>query len=815
MRNGFILTAVAALAFLMTGCQKNEPSVLPEVTGNTTISAVMEGSLTRSDADDSGYFTWSEGDRISVYTSKGVFKEFTLSDGAGTGTASFTGDLEAGETLASYAVYPAGDHKYSEGKLTVNLPREYGDFDTEYIANTNSVMVSAVTENGLSFRHAGGVLRFVLSNVPEGAAQFEFTANLGITGDFEISDIEGIMKIAAVEKSGENDVVTVRFKPLEEAAEEMTFFIPLPLGTYNGISIAVKNQSGDVLAEYDAPSVSNELVRAELGLLPGLDCGTDMADVVADLKKVFAQGGSYSLPKDVDITDEKLIVTAGAEVELDLNGHEIEAVNNGNITVYGKLTLKDTEGTGRIVASADYSKSEYSSGLISVKGEDALMTMEGGTIYAVREDPVNKGQFGVGLFEGADFTMNGGRIEAGWYAVSGNGTNKTQNTQITINAGELVSTADYAVYLPHSGTTNICGGTINGAAGGVLINRGTLNISGEDTRIMSQNTGDTGEWNDGTGGAPNSALCIKGEYDDCTVRIIGGNFVSKGDAVNILEQESEYTLTLNVVGGTFSDASVLPYVTSEGNVTVKLEGDVNLAEAMIVERGTVTVDLNNNILTAAGTAVAEGTTVAGQNVAIYVSDGARLKAVNGKIGDDSQALFYGVFGKGDAEVTLEGVEFGERVTYAYNGAGAKLDADNCVFKGWLSGWGNGSATFDGCTFTIGKAYVPAVICYGSTVFTDCSFFKNGTDPDDDSYTGAPDADGYIRCNYIVAACNPATTIDFNSCKFVDGSNVKTAITAADHPYHSCGHGDGTVADAQIKVDGTPITTQCSGAQKEQ
>ena len=77
------------------------------------------------------------------------------------------------------------------------------------------------------------------------------------------------------------------------------------------------------------------------------------------------------------------------------------------------------------------------------------MTMESGNISAVRETPDSNGQYGVGVTDGGDFTMTGGKIEAGWFAVAGNGNYKTQNSIINITDGELISTADYAVYLPN------------------------------------------------------------------------------------------------------------------------------------------------------------------------------------------------------------------------------------------------------------------------------------------------------------------------------------------------------------------------------
>ena len=43
----------------------------------------------------------------------------------------------------------------------------------------------------------------------------------------------------------------------------------------------------------------------------------------------------------------------------------------------------------------------------------------------VRKTPNSNGQYGVGVTDGGDFTMTGGKIEAGWFAVAGNGNYKT------------------------------------------------------------------------------------------------------------------------------------------------------------------------------------------------------------------------------------------------------------------------------------------------------------------------------------------------------------------------------------------------------
>lgn len=319
----------------------------------------------------------------------------------------------------------------------------------------------------------------------------------------------------------------------------------------------------------------------------------------ANLETVLAKGGTYILPADITLT--KPLVVSGSDVTIDLNGYTITATNsvNSNIQVTGKLTLKDTKGTGKIVADKDFTSGTtgYSYGLIMVNGENALMIMEGGTIYAVRDDPANKGQYGVTVDNGGDFTMKGGKIEAGWYAVSGNGYNNTQNSVITIEGGELISTADYAIYLPQSGTTTIKGGKVNGAAGGVAIQRGTLNIVGGE--ILSTDEGNTGTWSDGTGGLGNSALIIAGKYGDCTVNISGGTISSQKQAALIENMTTQFTKTISVTGGTFSDPSVVTnYLAENANVKVVLNKDYTgpgfgLYYGGYGKGATIDVDLNS------------------------------------------------------------------------------------------------------------------------------------------------------------------------------------------------------------------------------
>lgn len=391
-----------------------------------------------------------------------------------------------------------------------------------------------------------------------------------------------------------------------------------------------------------------------------------------DLRNAFINGENYTLSSDLDITDASITVPAGKSVVLDLNGHEITAANtqDGNIAVYGEMTLRDATGTGVISSSTDYSGGATGYGIITANGENAKVTMESGNIRTVRSDAANKGQFGVGVDKGGDFTMTGGKIEAGWYAVSGNGNNKTQNSVIEISGGELISTADYAVYLPQSGKTVISGGTINGAAGGISIQRGELVISG-DASILSDGTGYTGDWSDGTGNQPNASLYVEAEYGACYITIEGGSFSAKGDAIALDNSANPENVNITVTGGTFSDLSALSYLGENADVDVVLDKDISLDQTLSLDKAgcNVTIDLNKNTLDY----------TSADNDVISVSQG-KLTLKNGDIVaddydgkvDGKDAVEGGIAALGTGSISAEDIVFTSSSTGFFAGGSGEL-----------------------------------------------------------------------------------------------------------------------------------------------
>ena len=255
---------------------------------------------------------------------------------------------------------------------------------------------------------------------------------------------------------------------------------------------------------------------------------------------------------DISTAEKALVIAEGKEITLDLAGQEIKAANTetGRIQILGKLTLKDSKGGGRIYTETEYTGSATGYTLIETIG---TFVMESGTIEAVLPDAANKGQFAVSAKDNGVVQIDGGKIEAGWYAVSTNGSN-SGTSKIIVNGGELISTSDFAIYGAQSkggdsGSVEINGGVVYGAAGGVAMKSGTLSVTGGT--VTSKGQGSTGEWGDGTGGMKNAAINVDAAYGDVTAEISGGKITAEGDAI-VLTTAGENKADITVSGGEFN-----------------------------------------------------------------------------------------------------------------------------------------------------------------------------------------------------------------------------------------------------------------------
>lgn len=253
-----ILILISMATAVLFGCVKPELET-PATDGmeyNTVLNAVIPETKIAIDESYSK-LSWNSGDKISVLTSKGVYKDFVYEGADGATSAEFKGNLDAGETVAGYAVYPANaDHTTTGAGLpSVNLASEYEWNDAEVLMP----MVAVISGGDAVFEHAGGLFAFDVKNVPAGAKGFKFaTAGKGITGNFDYN----AQKTLNATEVAEGSNVTMTFDALAKAAD-MKFFIPVPAGTYESFTIYYVNSDGKSV-EIKASGVANEVKRAQV-----------------------------------------------------------------------------------------------------------------------------------------------------------------------------------------------------------------------------------------------------------------------------------------------------------------------------------------------------------------------------------------------------------------------------------------------------------------------------------------------------------------------------------------------------------------------
>lgn len=293
------------VVLVMTNCNQDEyqDEILQQ--GFSEFTADVEGqSQSRSTMTDGGKFSWVTGDQISVWNGSS-FVTFTCSNGN-----TFSGN----ETNPSkYAVYPAGNHTISGNNVTVNLPSSYGNGNTDYVKNTNAIMLASVQQgnSNLTFKHLGGLMRFNIKNVPAGANKFVFTASdKRITGAFPVED-----DIITAEYNNGNNTVTINFKALS-SSKDMTFYIPLPTGTYNGFKIEIKGNNTTL--DYTS-TARNTINRRSLLLMPTFVCNNGNLNKQESASVDFSNNSNTTTTITTESVEVKTSTATGSNPSVTLN----------------------------------------------------------------------------------------------------------------------------------------------------------------------------------------------------------------------------------------------------------------------------------------------------------------------------------------------------------------------------------------------------------------------------------------------------------------------------------------------------------------
>ena len=364
----FISLSIAAgvLVSACSGAVADEGVLVPPPY-DTFIAASAEAASSKAVLDGTS-FRWNDGaekEHIDVWTSEG-FKTFKKTENtSGSSKAAFAGSL-AGAVPSTVAVYPSKAYTLAGTKLTLSLPASF----THDASSCQPPMAAVISDPSqvtgedanLDFRHIAAMFKVEYSNVPVTAAKFVLTADRRICGDFEIADCTEPGAVISTDASGDGKSVTVNFAAPVLPGESMTFYVPIPAGTYEYFQMRLKDRADKTLAghQYTGPFTVS---RAELASGNAVISLTPKARSLTGVDAAFSEENIYDLGHK--LTEDWGIQQFG----IDKDGNIYYASVDGLNTRIDKVTPSASKvGSTSVTSTMDLS---YSGHLTGMAVEDA------------------------------------------------------------------------------------------------------------------------------------------------------------------------------------------------------------------------------------------------------------------------------------------------------------------------------------------------------------------------------------------------------------------------------------------------------------
>ena len=525
---------IAAAMFLAAGCQRNDLLEEPVsgISDNYKVLTVgaAEDAQTRVGFDEDNAFYWHKGDRIAVMTTAGLQAMSLYDEYHRMHSGRFYGDFQ--EDFVDYVIYPYGNHMIVEEILTFVLPASYTYTSIDEDANScHAPMLGRIIENSAELKHLASFFKISVTNIPAGGEdmKFIFKADKRITGEF-IADLSLPAPVIFTD-SADGNTVTINFSN-STAGTTGTFYIPVPLGTYESVSAEVMD--GDLL-------IASKTWRDQVVERRTPKRGTMEVTFIAKINDTLYGSVQEAIDAAADHTvtlgqdfvlDTPIEISQGKNVTLDLNGYTVSKVATSASPSYltsvksgGSLTIKN--GTISFAATTPDTQwggegqppyPGYANNTITNQGtliiENATIenrTSKGGASYVIdnyaganliiNEGAVltqSGGDIAIRMFNGGsgtiNVTINGGTISgyrAVWIQLASNTATVAPIMNLTVTGGTLTSTDqtyNQAIYSYSYGNDmknvliNVSGGTFNGdiglTGGSNKTNIETLNISG-------------------------------------------------------------------------------------------------------------------------------------------------------------------------------------------------------------------------------------------------------------------------------------------------------------------------------------------------
>lgn len=191
-------------------------------------------------------------EKISVFTQKEssyTNQEYTLSEGEGTKSGTFTGN-SSGETKVA-ACYPwISGAKYDGDKITFTQPSSYTYKENDNNSAPMAAKISQIQQENIAFKNAGALVDISVKNIPEGYDKVILTSKPGtqgsapnIAGEMQITFGEGgAPTLAPVAGALESQSITITFTAQNDF-QDLRFYFPIPVGNYPELEVSLDNSS--------------------------------------------------------------------------------------------------------------------------------------------------------------------------------------------------------------------------------------------------------------------------------------------------------------------------------------------------------------------------------------------------------------------------------------------------------------------------------------------------------------------------------------------------------------------------------------------
>ena len=265
------------------------PGDTPDQGKTVTITATQPSSRMAFNETGSGY--WQTGDELTVFSESGSTMStstFTLTQGDGTSTATFTGNMQG--SRLRHAFYPANQNHSEENsdRLLYYLPDTYTytkvnkDYVVEDGASFSMPMMANFEDdsNVAAFKYLGGMLAIKIDRLPaaSGTVIVATDEDEKICGTNVVDNSNEAAPAFSSTFVGGGNKVTFNYSGAK-AMSPGVFYLPMPAGEYSSIDIKVSGTGTNgelvsVTTTYE-DTESPKTITIERGHIKKLKVNTD------------------------------------------------------------------------------------------------------------------------------------------------------------------------------------------------------------------------------------------------------------------------------------------------------------------------------------------------------------------------------------------------------------------------------------------------------------------------------------------------------------------------------------------------------------